>query len=125
MKRIINSNNAPEAIGSYSQAVQVRDTVYLSGQIGLQAETMQMVDGGIEAQVKQVFKNLEAVAKEAGGGLSDIAKLTVYLTTMDNYAAVSKIMMQVFDAPYPARSAVAVSALPRSALVEVDAVIVF
>jgi len=122
-KTIIQTANAPAAIGTYSQAVRVDHTVYLSGQIGLDPATMEMVDG-IEAQIHQVFKNLAAVAVAAGGSLSDVVKLNVFLTDLSHFPKVSEIMTQYFVAPYPARAAVGVAALPRGALVEADAVMV-
>ena len=122
-KTIIQTANAPAAIGTYSQAVRVDHTVYLSGQIGLDPATMEMVEG-IEAQIHQVFKNLAAVAIAAGGSLSDVVKLNVFLTDLSHFPKVSEIMAQYFVAPYPARAAVGVAALPRGALVEADAVMV-
>ena len=124
-KQIIQTNDAPKAIGTYSQAVRVSsgETVYLSGQIGLDAVTMQMVNG-IEAQIQQVFLNLKAVATASGGGLDDIVKLNIFLIDMDNFAKVNEIMASYFSEPYPARAAVAVKALPRGALVEMDGVMV-
>ena len=124
-KQIIQTNDAPKAIGTYSQAVRVSsgDTVYLSGQIGLDAVTMQMVNG-IDAQIQQVFLNLKAVAAASGGSLDDIVKLNIYLIDMDNFAKVNEIMASYLSEPYPARAAVAVKALPRGALVELDGVMV-
>lgn len=124
-KQIISTQDAPQAIGTYSQAVRVGagDTVYLSGQIGLDAATMQMVNG-IEAQIQQVFLNLQAVAKASGGDLENIVKLNIYLTDLDHFAMVNDIMASYFNQPYPARAAVGVPALPRNALVEMDAVMV-
>lgn len=125
MKKItIRTAEAPQAIGAYSQAVRTGDTVYLSGQIPLSPQTMEMVAGGIEAQVEQVFANLAAVARAAGGGLDDATKLTVYLTDLSNFAAVNAAMARWFTEPFPARATVEVSALPRGALVEIDAVLV-
>ncbi len=123
MKIIISTPNAPAAIGTYSQAVKVDGTVYLSGQIGLDPASMQLADG-IEAQIHQVFKNLAAVCEAAGGKLSDIVKLSVYLTDLGNFAKVNEIMGQYFQQPYPARAAVGVASLPRGALVEADGVLV-
>jgi len=120
-KTIIFSPDAPQAIGTYSQAIKVGDTVYLSGQIGLDPASMQLVEG-IEAQIHQVFRNLQAVAKAAGGGTGDVVKLNVFLTDLSHFAKVNEIMAQYFQPPYPARAAVGVSALPRGALVEADAV---
>lgn len=122
-KTIIATPNAPQAIGTYSQAVKVGDTVYLSGQIGLDPSTMQMVDG-IENQIHQVFRNLRAVSEAAGGGLADMAKLNIFLTDLAHFAKVNEIMAQYFSQPYPARAAVGVASLPRGALVEADGVLV-
>jgi reactive intermediate/imine deaminase len=122
MKTIISTPNAPAAIGTYSQAVKVDATVYLSGQIGLDPASMQMVEG-IEAQIHQVFKNLAAVCEASGGKLSDIVKLNVFLTDLGNFAKVNEIMGQYFQQPYPARAAVGVASLPRGALVEADGVL--
>jgi reactive intermediate/imine deaminase len=122
-KTIIATSGAPQAIGTYSQAVRVGDTVYLSGQIGLNPADMQLVDG-IEAQIHQVFTNLKAVAEAAGGGLADLVKLNVYLTDLGDFAKVNEIMSRYFSQPYPARAAVGVAALPRGALVEADGVMV-
>ncbi len=121
MKTIISTAAAPAAIGTYSQAVKVDGTVYLSGQIGLDPASMQLVDG-IEAQIHQVFKNLSAVCEAAGGSLADIVKLNVFLTDLGNFAKVNEIMGQYFQQPYPARAAVGVASLPRGALVEADGV---
>lgn len=120
-KTIIATPNAPAAIGTYSQAVRVGDTVYLSGQIGLDPASMQLVDG-IDAQIVRVFENLKAVAEAAGGSLADIVKLNVFLTDLGNFARVNETMARYFAEPFPARAAVGVSALPRGALVEADAV---
>jgi len=120
-KTVIQTPDAPAAIGTYSQAVRVDSTVYLSGQIGLDPATMQMAEG-IEAQIQRVFQNLRAVAGAAGGSLSDVVKLNVYLTDLSNFARVNEIMATYFTAPYPARAAVGVAALPRGALVEMDGV---
>jgi len=120
-KTIIATHNAPSAIGTYSQAVRVGDTVYMSGQIGLDPATMQMVDG-IDAQIVRVFENLKAVAEAAGGSLADVVKLNVFLTDLANFARVNETMAAYFNAPFPARAAVGVKELPRGALVEADAV---
>ncbi|MBT9567269.1 MAG: RidA family protein [Thiobacillus sp.] len=120
-KTIIQTTEAPAAIGSYSQAVRVDQTVYMSGQIGLDPASMEMVDG-IDAQIHQVFMNLSAVATAAGGSLSDVVKLNVFLTDLSHFPKVSEIMATYFQPPYPARAAVGVAALPRGALVEADAV---
>lgn len=122
-KTIISTPKAPAAIGTYSQAVKVGDTVYLSGQIGLDPESMQMVDG-IDAQILRVFENLKAVAEAAGGSLSDVVKLNVYLTDLGNFAKVNEVMARYFAEPFPARAAVGVASLPRGALVEADGVLV-
>jgi reactive intermediate/imine deaminase len=121
MKQAIHTAAAPQAIGTYSQAIRCSDTIYLSGQIGLDPATMQLVDG-VEAQIHRVFRNLQAVAGEAGAGFEHAVKLTVYLTDLANFARVNEIMSEYFNQPYPARAAVGVAALPRGALVEVDAI---
>lgn len=123
MKSIISTDQAPAAIGTYSQAVRAGDTVYLSGQIGLDPASMQLVEG-IEAQIHRVFANLAALAQAAGGGLADVVKLNVYLTDLAHFGRVNEIMAQYFSPPYPARAAVGVASLPRGALVEADAVMV-
>ena len=120
-KTIISTPNAPAAIGTYSQAVKVGDTVYLSGQIGLDPASMQMVDG-IDAQIVRVFDNLNAVAEASGGSLADVVKLNVFLTDLSNFAKVNETMAQYFSQPFPARAAVGVKELPRGALVEADGV---
>lgn len=122
-KKIIQTDAAPQAIGTYSQAVKAGNTVYLSGQIGLDPTTMQLLEG-IEAQVHRVFKNLNAVALAAGGSLDDVVKLNIFLTDLSHFALVNTIMAEYFTAPYPARAAVGVASLPRDALVEADGVIV-
>ena len=123
-RTIINTDQAPAAIGTYSQAVRVNDTVYLSGQIPLDPQTMQLVEGGMETQIRRVFDNLEAVADAAGGSLADTVKLNVFLTDLSHFARVNEIMAGYFKEPYPARAAIGVAALPRGALVEMDAVLV-
>ena len=123
-KERVHSEAAPAAIGTYSQAVRVGQTVYLSGQIPLNPLTMELVDGDIEAQIRQVFDNLAAVADAAGGGLSDVVKLTVYLTDLGNFQRVNEIMSLYFEGPYPARAVVGVVALPKAAAVEMDAILV-
>jgi reactive intermediate/imine deaminase len=120
-RSIIHTDNAPKAIGTYSQAVRCGATVYLAGQIGLEPATMEMV-AGVGPQVHRVFRNLQAVAQAAGGDLKDVVKLTVYLTDLANFALVNEIMATYFTAPYPARAAVGVASLPRGALVEMDAI---
>jgi len=122
-KKIICTEHAPRAIGTYSQAVNHNGLVFVSGQIPLDPASMEMVDGGIEAQITQVFDNLSAVCKAADGSLNDILKLTVYLTDMDNFPQVNAIMEQYFEAPFPARAAVGVAALPKGAAVEMDAIL--
>ena len=124
-KKTIQTTDAPQAIGTYSQGIRVSggDTVYVSGQIGLDPISMQMVDG-IEEQIHRVFLNLKAVAAASGGSLGDIVKLNVYLIDLANFQKVNEIMASYFDAPYPARAALGVAALPRGALVEMDAVLV-
>jgi reactive intermediate/imine deaminase len=121
-KQIIHTDAAPKAIGTYSQAVRAGATVYLSGQIGLDPQTMEMV-AGVGPQIHRVFQNLQAVAKAAGGDLKDAVKLTVYLTDLGNFALVNETMAGYFTAPYPARAAVGVASLPRGALVEIDAIL--
>ena len=120
---IIQTPAAPAAIGTYSQAVRIDKTVYLSGQIGLDPVSMQLADG-IDAQIHQVFRNLRAVTLAAGGDLADVAKLNIFLTDLAHFARVSEIMAEYFSAPYPARAAVGVASLPRGAMVEADAVMV-
>ena len=122
-KQFIQTPDAPAAIGTYSQAIRTGDTVYLSGQIGLDPDTMQMVEG-IETQIHRVFQNLRAVAIAAGSSLDDLVKLNVYLTDLGHFAKVNEIMAGYFHQPYPARAAVGVAALPRAALVEMDGVLV-
>jgi reactive intermediate/imine deaminase len=121
-KEIIKTDKAPQAIGTYSQAVKAGTTVYLSGQIPLVPETMEMVEGDMEAQIRRVFDNLQAVAQAAGGSLADIAKLNIFLTDLGNFALVNEIMAGYFSEPYPARAAIGVASLPRGAGVEMDAV---
>jgi len=120
-KKIIQTQQAPAAIGTYSQAVKVGKTVYLSGQIGLDPESMMLVDG-IDAQVHRVFNNLKAVTDAAGGSMADIVKLNVFLTDLSHFALVNTIMAEYFTEPYPARAAVGVASLPKGALVEADGV---
>jgi reactive intermediate/imine deaminase len=122
-RTIISTTNAPAAIGTYSQAVKVGDTVYLSGQLGLDPATMEMVEG-VDAQIVRVFDNLKAVAEAAGGTLADVVKLNVYLIDLGNFAKVNAAMANYFSEPYPARAAIGVSALPRGGLVEMDGVLV-
>ena len=123
-KKPIHTNNAPAAIGTYSQAVQAGNLVFLSGQIPLVPETMEVVEGDFEARAKQVFENLQAVAAAAGGGLNDVVKLTIFLTDLDNFATVNSVMESFFDQPFPARAAVGVMSLPKGVDVEADAILV-
>ena len=122
MKEIIHTHNAPQAIGTYSQAVKVGQTVYLSGQIPLVPATMTVIEGDISAQITQVFDNLKAVAVAAGGELSDIVKLNIFLTDLANFPLVNEIMGQYFQEPYPARAAIGVAALPKNVGVEMDGI---
>jgi len=122
-KTIISTPDAPAAIGTYAQAVRVGDTVYLSGQIGLDPQTMALVEG-IDAQIDRVFANLKAVAEAAGGSLADIVKLNVFLVDLDDFGKVNEAMTRYFSAPFPARAAIGVAALPRGARVEADGVLV-
>ncbi len=123
-KRIISTDQAPEAIGTYSQAVRVGDSVYLSGQIPLDPASMILVDGDIRAQIHRVFRNLKAIAEAAGGSLGDVVKLNVFLTDLAHFGAVNEVMAEYFCEPYPARAAVGVAALPKGAQVEMDAIMV-
>ena len=122
-REIIHTDQAPAAIGTYSQAIKIGDTVYLSGQIPLDPITLQLVDGDIAAQIRRVFDNLAAVARAAGGGLGDTVKLNVFLTDLSHFALVNQVMAEYFQEPYPARAAIGVAALPRGAQVEMDAVL--
>jgi reactive intermediate/imine deaminase len=121
-REIISTDRAPQAIGTYSQAVKTGSTVYLSGQIPLVPETMEMVEGNIEQQIRRVFDNLGAVAEAAGGSLADIAKLNIFLVDLGNFAMVNEVMAEYFSEPYPARAAIGVASLPKGAGVEMDAV---
>ncbi|MES9897619.1 MAG: RidA family protein [Sedimenticola sp.] len=121
-REIIRTDKAPQAIGTYSQAVKVGTTVYLSGQIPLVPETMEMVEGNIEMQIRRVFENLQAVTQAAGGSLADIAKLNVFLTDLSHFPVVNQVMAEYFVEPYPARAAIGVAALPKDAGVEMDGV---
>jgi len=123
-KAIIHTDQAPKAIGTYSQAVKVHHTVYLSGQIPLVPETMEMVKGDIRAQITQVFKNLSAVCEASGGSLQNMVKLNVYLTDLSHFPVVNEVMAEFVQEPYPARAAVGVAALPKGAAVEMDAILV-
>jgi len=122
-KTIVSTPNAPGAIGTYSQAVRCGDTVYVSGQIGLDPATMQLVEG-VEAQIHRVFRNLGAIAEAAGASLADAVKVTIYLVDLAHFAKVNEIMAQHFGQPFPSRAAVGVAQLPRGALVEADAILV-
>ena len=121
-RQIIHTDDAPKAIGTYSQAVRIDNTVYCSGQIGLDPKTMQMVEG-IDAQIRRVLDNLKAVAEAADGTLNDAVRFTVYLTDLKHFATVNEIMATYLKPPYPARAAVGVASLPRDALVEIDAIL--
>ena len=123
-KEVIESNKAPQAIGTYSQAVKVGDTVYLSGQIPLVPGMMELEQGDMRAQIARVFENLKAVATAAGGDLSDVVKLNVFLTDLAHFPLVNEVMSKYFQQPYPARAAVGVAALPKGAAVEMDAIMV-
>ena len=122
-KTVISTDQAPAAIGTYSQAIKAGNTVYLSGQIPLDPATMQLVEG-FEAQAVRVFENLKAVAAAAGGSLDDMVKLNIYLTDLGNFAAVNEVMSRYFQQPYPARAAIGINSLPRGSLVEMDGVLV-
>ncbi len=121
-REIISTTDAPQAIGTYSQAIKVGNTVYLSGQIPLVPETMELIEGDMRAQITRVFDNLTAVAKAAGGSLADICKLNIFLTDLSHFPLVNEIMAEYFSEPYPARAAVGVASLPKGALVEMDAI---
>jgi reactive intermediate/imine deaminase len=123
-RSIISTEKAPKAIGTYSQAVKVGGTVYLSGQIPLDPKTMMLVTGDMEAQIVQVFENLKAVCEAAGGSLQQIAKLNIFLTDLSHFALVNQVMSRYFDQPYPARAAIGVAALPKDAQVEMDGILV-
>ena len=121
-KEAIHSDNAPSAIGTYSQAIKSNGLVFLSGQIPFDPATMEIVAGDFEARARQVFENLKAVAEAAGGSLNDCVKLTIYLTDLNNFATVNSVMEDYFEQPYPARAAVGVASLPKGADVEADAI---
>lgn len=123
-KTIIATDRAPQAIGTYSQAVRVGDTVYISGQIPLVPETMELIEGDMEASIRRVFDNLQAICEAAGGSLADIVKLNIFLTDLGNFALVNEVMATYFDQPYPARAAVGVASLPKAVALEMDAVMV-
>jgi len=121
-REIISTDKAPQAIGTYSQAIKVGKTVYLSGQIPLIPESMEMVEGNMEAQITRVFDNLTAVANAAGGSLQDIAKLNIFLTDLSHFPLVNEVMSRYFEQPYPARAAIGVASLPKNAGVEMDGI---
>lgn len=123
-KEIIKTKLAPSAIGAYSQAVKVDNTVYISGQIPLDPTTMEVVNGGFEAEARRVFENVKAVTQAAGGHLSDVVRATIYLTDLNNFATVNSIMGEYFDEPYPARAAVEVAGLPKGVAIEMDAILI-
>ena len=123
-KEIISTDKAPKAIGTYSQAVKMGNTVYLSGQIPLDPKTMELVEGDISVQIQRVFENLSAVCKAAGGRLDDIVKLNIFLTDLSHFATVNKIMARYFEQPYPARAAIGVASLPKNAEIEMDGIMV-
>lgn len=123
-KSVIQTDNAPQAIGTYSQAVKAGDTIYLSGQIPLDPESMEIVAGGIDEQIRQVFSNLRAVCEASGGSIQDMVKLNIYLTDMSHFANVNEVMATVYKEPYPSRAAIGVAALPKDAMVEMDGVMV-
>ena len=122
MKSIISTNEAPSAIGTYSQAVKVNNTVYLSGQIPLVPETMTVIEGGFRKQTEQVFKNLSAVCQAAGGTINDMVKVNIFMTDLDNFATVNEIMATYFEKPYPARAAIQISKLPKDVDIEIDGI---
>ena len=123
MKKIIETSEAPAAIGTYSQATRHGNLVFLSGQIGLDPSSMELVPGGVEAEIRQVLVNLEAVCRAAGASLNEVLKLTVYLADMGDFPTVNRVMGEYFTKPYPARAAIGVAALPRGAAVEMDAIL--
>lgn len=123
-RKIIKTTDVPQAIGTYSQAVEIENTVYLSGQIPLLPDTMELVEGDMRIQITRVFENLDAVVKAAGGSLADIVKLNIYLTDLSHFPLINEIMANYFDEPYPARAAVGVSELPKGAEVEMDAIMI-
>ena len=123
-KSIITTDDAPQAIGTYSQAVKIDNTVYISGQIPLDPVSMEIVEGGVDEQITRVFENLSAVARASGGGLKDVVKLNIFLTDLSCFPTVNEIMAGYFTEPYPARAAVEVSGLPKGVAVEMDAVLV-
>ncbi len=122
-RKAVHTDSAPAAIGTYSQAIQAGNLVFLSGQIPLLADTMELVTGDFDTRARQVFKNLDAVARAAGGDLNNVVKLTIFLTDLDNFASVNAIMEEFFETPFPARAAVGVASLPKGADVEADAIL--
>lgn len=122
-KEIISTDKAPQAIGTYSQAVKVNNTVYVSGQIPLIPETMEVLEGSVEEQIHLVFKNLQAIITAAGGTFENVVKLNIFLTDLSNFPTVNQVMAQYFSEPYPARAAIGVSELPKAVAVEMDAVL--
>lgn len=122
-REIIQTNKAPQAIGTYSQAVKVGNTVYISGQIPLVPETMEVIEGDIAVHIRRVFENLKAIAQAAGGDLKDIVKLNVFLTDLGNFPTVNEVMSEYMKEPYPARAAIGVAALPKDVKVEMDAIL--
>jgi reactive intermediate/imine deaminase len=122
-KQIISTSNAPSAIGAYSQAVRTGNTVYISGQIPLDPATMEVVDGGFEAEARRVFENLKGVAEASGGSLNDVVRTTIYMLDLSHFAKVNEIMAEYFDEPYPARAAVGVAQLPKGVAIEMDAIL--
>lgn len=122
MKAIVTTDKAPSAIGTYSQAVKVNSTVYLSGQIPLIPETMRVIDGGFLEQTEQVFKNLSAVCQAAGGNINDMVKVNIYMTDLANFATVNEVMSRYFSEPYPARAAIEISKLPKDVQIEIDGI---
>ena len=123
-KAVIHTDSAPAAIGTYSQAVKVNNTVYLSGQIPLDPQTMELVEGDIKVHIRRVFDNLKAVCEASGGDLSDIVKLNIFLTDLGNFTAVNEVMAEYFSQPFPARAAIGVNQLPKGAQVEMDGIVV-
>jgi reactive intermediate/imine deaminase len=123
MRQVIHTDKAPQAIGPYSQAVRAGDTVYLSGQIPLDPKTMQLVSGDVDAEIRRVFENLEAVAEAAGGSLANAVKVNVFLTDLAHFARVNEIMATYCTQPYPARAAIGVAQLPRGARVEIECIL--
>jgi reactive intermediate/imine deaminase len=122
-KQIISTSNAPSAIGAYSQAVRTGNTVYISGQIPLDPATMEVVEGGFEAEARRVFENLKGVAEASGGSLNDVVRATIYMLDLSHFAKVNEIMAEYFDEPYPARAAVGVAQLPKGVAIEMDAIL--